>query len=199
MKKCLVLIAFLSLIGFQAGCESADKESPETTLQNQRVIDVNLKAAQQGDCEAMFNIARASDNGQGIDKSNSEAIDWYRQAAKAGSFRAMDALKKMCDIEWVAPESLILMLSNRGPEQQILAIQTMAKIKDQRFIEPLIGVLQTDDSKVVKETVQALKKITGKNFGKDNVKWTQWLEKKQKEKQPQVLTPAADVTLRASG
>lgn len=51
-----------------------------------------LPLAEGGDPKAMVNVAWCYLNGEGVDRSGSTGLDWYRKAASAGDPRAMLAL-----------------------------------------------------------------------------------------------------------
>ncbi|MCK4401747.1 HEAT repeat domain-containing protein, partial [bacterium] len=56
------------------------------------------------------------------------------------------------------------------------AVAALAEIKDVRAISHLIGTLEDKHPSVREIIVNALRKITGENFGQDPVKWQEWYE-----------------------
>ena len=69
--------------------------SPDAaTLNAARAIQTKLKAAEQGDARAQFNLGVCYENGTGVDKDASEAVKWYRKAAEQGHTRAQ------CNLGW---------------------------------------------------------------------------------------------------
>jgi TPR repeat protein len=51
-----------------------------------------LKSAEKGDAEAQFNLGRMYANGQGVDQSDTEALNWFRKAADQGYAKAQYGL-----------------------------------------------------------------------------------------------------------
>lgn len=56
-----------------------------------------LKAADQGDVNALLQVGLMFDFGQGVEQSFSEALHWYMQAAEQGDKRAMYLIGHMHD------------------------------------------------------------------------------------------------------
>lgn len=55
----------------------------------------------------------------------------------------------------------------------------LGKIGDEKALAPLIDALQDEDPRVCSDAAKALKKITGRDFGKDYEKWKEWHQKKE--------------------
>ena len=53
------------------------------------------KAANQGIVEAQFNLGTCYEKGNGVTKDLSEAVKWYKMAAKQGDRDAQKKLKKL--------------------------------------------------------------------------------------------------------
>ena len=49
----------------------------------------------QGYATAQFELGWFYANGRGVERSQTEAIDWYRKAARQGNENAKNALKKL--------------------------------------------------------------------------------------------------------
>ena len=62
------------------------------------------------------------------------------------------------------------------------AAYALEKLGDERAVEPLIKALKDESASVCWSAVEALKKITGKDFGEDYKKWLNWLQKQKREK-----------------
>jgi HEAT repeat protein len=77
-----------------------------------------------------------------------------------------------------AVEPLIATLKNDDNGYvRAMAAWALGQIKDRRAIEPLIDGITDESSDVRKRSPQALKQITGQDFGKDQAKWREWWEK----------------------
>lgn len=48
--------------------------------------------AEQGNAEAMFELASRYENGQGVKKNFDEAVSWYKKSAESGNARAQDTM-----------------------------------------------------------------------------------------------------------
>ncbi len=57
----------------------------------------NLKAAEQGDAQAQFNLGHAYKNGEGVLQDYKQAVKWYRKAAEQGFAEAQFNLGVMYD------------------------------------------------------------------------------------------------------
>ena len=67
----------------------------QPSLKNQKnsaVPDTLFKAAEQGDAEAQFDLARRYANGNGVKKDYSQAFNWYQKAAAQGLAKAQNNL-----------------------------------------------------------------------------------------------------------
>jgi len=47
-----------------------------------------MKAAEQGDAMAQFNLGVMYDEGQGVARDDAKAVEWYTKAAEQGDSRA---------------------------------------------------------------------------------------------------------------
>lgn len=54
-----------------------------------------LKAAEQGDADAQYNLGWMYRKGKGVDKDYAKAAYWYTQAVEQGDKDAQAALKKL--------------------------------------------------------------------------------------------------------
>ena len=79
----LTLIALLL-----AGVVGCDPTPEELALE----LDATLKAAEQGDAEAQFNLGLMYDDGKGVPHDNTESVKWFRKAAEQGYAKAQHRL-----------------------------------------------------------------------------------------------------------
>ena len=56
-------------------------------------------------------------------------------------------------------------------------VQVLGNIADPEAVSPLIALLNDKDLDVLICSVEALKNITGQNFGRDTEQWTEWWNK----------------------
>ena len=61
----------------------------------QRAAEQYLKAAEQGDVDAMYQLGECYEDGFGVEEDEEEAIKWYRKAAEQGNDDAIDKLKEL--------------------------------------------------------------------------------------------------------
>ena len=99
------------------------------------------------------------------------------------------AAKTLVKIGKPAVEPLIAVLKDKN---ELFARQTAAKalgkIGDSRAVEPLVAILKDIKDKgkysldlfVQAEAAEALKKITGQDFGGDYEKWSTWWQEQKK-------------------
>lgn len=97
----------------------------------------------------------------------------------------LDKLVKM-GVPIVAP--LIAVLKDKRWRVRYNAVRALGKIKDSRAVEHLIAFLKDEDERDIHNihnlrrfAVGVLKKITGKDFGKEQARWKKWW-KENKEK-----------------
>lgn len=86
---------------------------------------------------------------------------------------AAEALGKIKDAR--AAERLIAALKDQSSPVRLRAAGALGEIKDARATEPLITMLKDPINQW--DAAEALKKITGQDFGTDHGKWKQWWEK----------------------
>jgi len=65
-------------------------------------------------------------------------------------------------------------LHNEHENVRIEAIRSIGKLEHTSIIEPLINTLSDESINVRKETIENLKKVTGKDFGIDSTAWLNW-------------------------
>jgi|GEM_PF-2067159 len=63
-------------------------------------------------------------------------------------------------------------------ELRIQAAQSLGKLKDKRAVPPLIAALGSTAPACQSAFAEALKEITGQDFGQDAEKWLEWWEKR---------------------
>jgi len=85
------------------------------------------------------------------------------------------ALREIKDPRAVEP--LISALKDSDWRVRQAAVIVLGEIKDPRAVEPLISALKDIDPNVRWPAAEALKKITGQDFGEDQRKWQEWWEK----------------------
>jgi len=86
---------------------------------------------------------------------------------------AVEALGVLKDPRAVEP--LIFALKDESQVIRVAVAKVLRELKDLRAVEPLISALKDEDGVVRFWAAAALEKITGKNFGKDEAKWRDWL------------------------
>ena len=79
-------------------------------------------------------------------------------------------------------ERFIKNLQEKNPRVRQRAAFILGMSKDPRAVEPLIAALKDGDTTVQDRAAEALVKITGQDFGKDQGKWRQWWKENQAEK-----------------
>jgi hypothetical protein len=53
-------------------------------------------------------------------------------------------------------------------------IWALTELKDNRLVEPLIELLESEETRVRWAAIVGLHNITGQNFGEDAPKWQEW-------------------------
>jgi HEAT repeat protein len=91
---------------------------------------------------------------------------------------AAKALGKIKNASAVEPLIAILNDQNMSFSLREDIVEALGEIKDKRAVNPLIAALKDFFTK--DEAAEALKKITGMNFGKDEIKWQQWWKQKRR-------------------
>jgi len=84
--------------------------------------------------------------------------------------------------EKILVERFIKNLQEKNPRVRQRAAFILGMSKDPRAVEPLIAALKDGDTTVQDRAAEALVKITGQSFGKDQGKWRQWWKENQAEK-----------------
>lgn len=85
--------------------------------------------------------------------------------------------KSLEKIGEAAVKPLIALLKDKDSYLREIAIAILGEMKETKAIEPLITALKDEEWNVRNTAAKALKKITGQDFGTDQAKWQQWLEK----------------------
>ena len=90
--SCITLAALVGAFAISA-CGERDAKSPtkaevpvEQTPEQQ--FAAALKAAEQGNIDAQFNLARMYSDGEGVAKDSTKAFEWYSKAAELGLSKA---------------------------------------------------------------------------------------------------------------
>ena len=104
------------------GCVSQPaKINPETQLL--------ITEAQAGDVEAQFRLGAAYDSGNGVRKSVTEAIEWYRMAAENDHAEAQNSLGSIYQAEKKYKEALFW-YEKAAEQDHALAINNLAYLYD---------------------------------------------------------------------
>jgi TPR repeat protein len=67
--------------------------------------NAEIKAAEQGDAKAQYNLGFMYDYGRGFPENNIEAVKWYRKAAEQGHAKAQYNLGIMYRMGWGVPQN----------------------------------------------------------------------------------------------
>ncbi|MCU0726938.1 MAG: HEAT repeat domain-containing protein, partial [Planctomycetes bacterium] len=97
--------------------------------------------------------------------------------------------KKLAD----AMDQILPHLEHSDWQVRVAAIEALGELKDERALMPLIDRLMNERGRLREDIAQALKKITGKDFGRDANKWRQWFHERDKmesDPPPQPAKPA---------
>ena len=122
---CAMLIATISLLSCQTDSEKADKLRLENKFDE--AAELYQKAADEGDAYAMWRLANAYGNGDGVDWDEAKAIELLKQSAQAGCEEAKCDLAFAYMFDW----------SNIGKDEE----------KGKEMLEELIK--QTNNSTVL--------------------------------------------------
>lgn len=89
---------------------------------------------------------------------------------------AAESLGKIGDARAVEPLIGVLREHSRSSHAPDFAAKSLGEIGDYRAVEPLIEGLASPDSDIRTESLDALKKITGQDFGRNPKAWSDWWE-----------------------
>ena len=84
------------------------------------------------------------------------------------------------DVDLVLPH-----LEHEDWQVRVAAIEALASFKLDRTIEPLIDRLMNERGRLREDLADALKKITGKDFGRDANLWRKWYRERDQVKEPE--------------
>lgn len=76
---------------------------------------------------------------------------------------------------------LLSALKDKQASVRVVAARSLGKIEHSSIVEPLILAMKDESIDVRKAAIEVLVKITGKDFGKDPVKWEDWWEKNKQK------------------
>ena len=88
-----------------------------------------LRGAQAGERHAMHALAKAHEEGRGLDKSRSQAIHWYRKAAERGDVTAMRELARLLLTSGDKGQARLAVkwLENAAEEGDVAAMRSLAR------------------------------------------------------------------------
>jgi hypothetical protein len=170
MRKRLVILAMLLLL--LSSCSEAGRE-PDAKLPQEEFEKLMKDFRSPSDDTYGESVSK-------LNKSPGQAIPFYTKIALEDSDaamrrRAVIALGMTKDRRAVEP--LIRAMKDREFVVVMLAARYLGKIGDERAVEPLIGNLRSQNVGVRQWSYNALKTVTGKDFGEDYAKWKAWYEK----------------------
>jgi len=145
-------------------------------LGDERAVEPLIEALREG--EGSLNALRYAT--EALSKIGKSAVEPLLKALKDKNRYirgyAAWALGRIKDKRAVEP--LIKALKDRSECVRRNAAYALGEIKDKRAVEPLIEALK--DIYTSELAAEALKKITGRNFGEDYQRWLDWLKKQKK-------------------
>jgi hypothetical protein len=94
--------------------------------------------------------------------------------------------KKLAD----AMDQILPHLEHSDWQVRVAAIEALGELKDERGLMPLIDRLMNERGRLREDIAQALRKITGKDFGRDANKWRQWYHERDKMEPDPPQVPA---------
>jgi HEAT repeat protein len=77
--------------------------------------------------------------------------------------------------------TLIQEMRDKDPLVRQGAARALGIIGDTRAVDPLIATLRDGNRHVQGDAAEALRKITGEDFGGDHEKWQDWWERSKRE------------------
>ncbi len=86
------------------------------------------------------------------------------------------AQKRMAD----AIDMVIPLLEHEDWQVRVAVIETLATLKDEKGLMPLIDRLMNERGRLRQDIADALKKMTGRDYGRDANKWRQWFFERDK-------------------
>ena len=156
---CAMLIATISLLSCQTDSEKADKLRLENKFDE--AAELYQKAADEGDAYAMWRLANAYGNGDGVDWDEAKEIELLKQSAQAGCEEAKCDLAFAYMFDW----------SNIGKDEE----------KGKEMLEELIK--QTNNSTVLSRYAELLF-FGGGPYEEDQEKAMRFLKKVEDKDNP---------------
>ncbi len=197
----LLIVVNATVVRPQQDLQTADSLIQDLTSSNTEVITkASLKLAEMGEAAVPKLLAFIRDENDKAVKLNQAvaraALDWqnfdkYKADASIREAKVHDkninlALLTLGRIGKPAVDSLLDCLKNEFPRTRlrIPVAEQLATIGDKRAIGPLVETLSDGGSEKQKReaALDALKKITGQDFGHDDQKWEAWWETTQPAK-----------------
>jgi len=93
MKNLIGLVILIACVVLSVSCGNSS--------------DPLIRAAEQGDAEAQYNLGEAYTKGEGIPQDYAEAVKWTRKAAEQDYPRAQYNLGEAYEIGWGVPQDYI--------------------------------------------------------------------------------------------
>ncbi len=106
--------------------------------------------------------------------------DWAFQKNIRWILNQIDEFWYMSDHAKKHVPSFIEALKSDNPGVRLGAVIALTKIKDERAVAPLIQILDDDFVFAKASAIDALKEMTGEDFGRDKSKWLSWFEARQR-------------------
>jgi HEAT repeat protein len=78
-----------------------------------------------------------------------------------------------------AMKPLVTVLGDPDYHVRVVAIQALGSMKDPRAVDPLIESLRRGNSRIRGFAAQALRNVTGEDFGEEVEAWVRWQEGKE--------------------
>jgi len=183
LKKCLIFVVLLLLVGCGTTLKNVRK------YQEQRDVEKLIAALKERNWGNRIGMEAAKALGEIKDPRAVEPLIAALKDDEGWCWVQIEAAKALVKIKDPrAVEPLIAALKDDDlPSVQMEAAKALGELKDPRAVEPLIAAVkpeswiwdarsETLDPLYDLRPVEALRKITGKDFGYDQAKWREWWE-----------------------
>ena len=105
-----IAVVCLALVASFAACADENNEI------HQRIFNVYLEQAEQGDANAQFIVASFYENGNWVAKDPGQAYSWYEKAAKAGHPLAQRKVEERAETRTVAKAVVKEIMEEKKPD-----------------------------------------------------------------------------------